>query len=261
MSQGLRAEDGRLAGSCADCSRLDGSPDGGFRCALRSCSVVAPERCVCASHPVHAGRPDRWPVGPILGVEGSGTEVVESSPDTPAIRDQLLDLVEDVRVDPVAGLGFRSAVVVWQLQAFGERRAFVHIDRIESARQRMPVGGPSFSGLPLGLEEEIVGAAVARASGVDTSTVTETTGPAFLERFTWQGRLLLLSALFVGVGSFFWVFVHAGDVLPRGTPLPTLIVLILAFAAALAWVALGSFVLRRIGVPLDADRAGDRGEP
>lgn len=104
--------------------------EGDAYCEIRDVAIAAPLHTYCANHPDH--NPDRieTPVGPI--VHGNQREEMVSSPDTPQVRDRLLELLDEMSEIPRADCHSTEfdERVVRQLGEFGERRAAAGLRRV-----------------------------------------------------------------------------------------------------------------------------------
>jgi len=231
-------------GRCATCAWLDRVLDGraaARSCKLRAVTIAQPDASACANHPDHGAVPQPLPLGPVVQYGERGAELLHASPDSRAVRDLLLRLAEAIEVRGQQPLSFRDACVIEQLRAFGEPRAFHHIDRIDAAL------------------------AINRARGARTSpldqfaSVLERHAPSsgrapeeFLLRFSLAGRLLLLSAVAFGAAAFAallllevalsraagssWSWLHLS--LDGG----------IAVVAAMLWLRAGLWLFRRAGI-------------
>ncbi|MBK8975425.1 MAG: DUF4328 domain-containing protein [Planctomycetes bacterium] len=131
---------GTTAPTCSGCPQLRG--DGAeVRCELRGALIFEPTRAFCVSHPDLGGRRDREPLGPLLLLTERGTQVLETAPDSPRIRDALLGIVEECTSRHAEELDPRAAIALWQLLQWGERRVYVHADGI--------LGTPQLPGAPV----------------------------------------------------------------------------------------------------------------
>ena len=101
-------------------------------CEIRDLALEDPFYTYCANHPHR--RPDRdpIPIGPV--VHGWDRELLQPSPDTPEIRQHLLDLLDGFPRNfekdwyPI-GSGLDESVIL-QLGRFGERRAIRSLERL-----------------------------------------------------------------------------------------------------------------------------------
>ncbi len=103
-------------------------------CELRDLPVRAPAETFCANHPLRYPAKLPLPVGPVYRLDGWGVRRVwRPSPDSEAIRRQLLDLLEDMPRQPRPEYPFGvpfDEVVLWQLGQFRETRAVPALERV-----------------------------------------------------------------------------------------------------------------------------------
>jgi len=100
-------------------------------CEIRDVKITEPMYTYCANHPYHHPEREELPVGPVLiGVE---REIWKLSPDTEAIRNNLLvllNLIQDEPKEEHSPPHFQDAIIVWQLGEFREERAVPSLRRI-----------------------------------------------------------------------------------------------------------------------------------
>ncbi len=241
--------------SCSTC-RFGDSGAAPMRCAIREVPIDHPTSTLCANHQEFAAA-DPMPVGPVMACTVDGTRVAHRSPDSPAIRVHLLDLVERIDAHREGDLTFRESMAIWQLEEWKERRAYPHLDRIAAA-----VSAPRSRLGHLKIEGTIAKSLLDRIAGQEIPPGDHEA--MFLERFTVRGRALLLSAVLVGGAAYYAAVVLPLDNLPAGTPVPMLFCAIAAIFVAAAWLAVGVFAFRRLGVPFltsEAGSAADDGAP
>ncbi len=93
-------------------------------CEIRNLPLEDPFYTYCANHPYRRPQRDRMPIGPVY--EGMDRRILHPSPDTPEIRQHLLDIVADTLDHRVVGgylLGFSLLDVVFgQLLEWGDER-------------------------------------------------------------------------------------------------------------------------------------------
>ena len=230
---------------CESCSFL--GRDSG--CELRHLAISSPGASVCANHPDHDPTGKRVPVGPVFLVMEEDLHPIAEPPDEEKVRRTLIDSLAHIDATSPQELSFRDRVVVWQARRSGDRRAFVHLDKLEATL----LGTPSRLANPAGAlhSVEALHAVATRAGLVDERGRFD---PA---KMSVPGRLLLLSALVVlGVG--WWAEIQLWDWLQEDSPSAWIPLFPLASALiAVLYVMLGLMVFRRLRIPF---RAVDRSE-
>ncbi len=103
-------------------------------CGIRELPIRDPLTTFCANHPLRHPRKLPLPVGPVYRLDGWGVRRVwRPSPDTEAVRLQLLSLLDEMLAQPRPeypfGIPF-DEVVIWQLGQFREARAVKGLKRI-----------------------------------------------------------------------------------------------------------------------------------
>jgi hypothetical protein len=104
-------------------------------CEIRGFPIRTPFYTYCANHPHH--NPDRIqvPIGPVY--EGEERDVLHPAPDSPAVRDEMLRLLEEATLDAArhypAGRSLTEAAVL-QVGEFLEWRGLPHLDRLRALR-------------------------------------------------------------------------------------------------------------------------------
>ncbi|MEO6594100.1 MAG: hypothetical protein ABIP94_05055, partial [Planctomycetota bacterium] len=184
-------------GYCRNCSHFAAT---GSNCELRRLVIPEPELTGCASHPQHGPLRRPFPIGPVVHTANGNAGVHQPSPDDRAIRERLLELIEDIKVRGTQPLSARETIVVWQLREFGEPRAFHHIDRIDAAMviNRARADGKMLPALTLfGTAQQIVAATMPELAQRPPARPHE-----FLLQYSLAGRLLLLSTILVGAAAF-----------------------------------------------------------
>jgi len=246
---------------CATCTWLDGTGfdrtgrDGGagpHSCRLRAVAIAAPALSACANHPDHGAVPRPLPIGPVVQYGEGGAELLHASPDSRAVRELLLRLAETIEVRGEQPLSFRDVCVLEQLRAFGEPRAFVHLDRIDAALAINRARGARPSALGRF-------AAVLEQHAPSGSRAPE----QFLLRFSLAGRLLLLSAVACGAAAFaVLLWLEAALWRATGHSWSWLHVSLdggLAVVVALLWLRVGLWLFRRAGIAFNANDADATG--
>src|SRR5262245_39217996 len=114
---------------CSDCAFLSAPA----HCGLRKVGLPDPTSMCCANHPEFSMGREKTPVGPLVAIAGDSVEVMLPSPDDGRIRDELVESAAQVDVRRAEELTVRERMALWQLVAFSERRAVVHLDRIEAS--------------------------------------------------------------------------------------------------------------------------------
>lgn len=221
---------------CSSCSQLLSAAEG-KRCGPRARPIAAPEAMVCADHDAlrTGATPRRLPIGPVFEVTDAALLPVIAAEDTPAGRDALLRIVEDVEFRHLADLTFVAHVAAWQLAQLGERRAFRHLDSLRTTpSEAAPVER-------FAMETEVFGAIVGNADTAPGRSAS------FIDSLTIPGRLLVLAGLLVGGGVFFasYLFVDESTTLPR---IPVVALTLPAAVAAALFVRLGIALLRCFGI-------------
>lgn len=103
-------------------------------CVLRDLPIRDAAETFCANHPLRYPGKLPLPVGPVYRLDGWGVRRVwRPSPDSEAIRKQLLELLDEMPREPRAEYPFGvpfDEVVVWQLGQFKETRAVEGLRRV-----------------------------------------------------------------------------------------------------------------------------------
>ena len=141
-------------GTCWFNSKNEGEPGyhgadrpGEARCTIRDLEIPNPFWTYCANHPHHNLQRIALPIGPVYTVaEDSYARVpwVES-PDTPAIRAELLRLLGEMPETPTPEYPSGTRIeheVIRQLAAFGERAAIPGLRRVLNFRPEAASEGP-----------------------------------------------------------------------------------------------------------------------
>jgi hypothetical protein len=198
----------------------------------------------CANHPEFSTRHDDLPVGPVVAIVGDVVEVIEPSPDTPRVRDHLLEIAARADAGRIEDLTVRERMASWQLVQLAERRAFVHLDRLEANFTPAKSGSLSFDKEML---KEVFSKVAGKSLDPGDSTIP------LLERLTRPGRLLLLSSIVVCALAFWGLYVLVvEELLFPGLKIPALILTIPAAVAGALYLRLGIFVFARLGIAFNA---------
>jgi len=224
---------------------------------LRAVAIPNSEDAVCASHPGFGPLRKPFPIGPVCQTVGGGDEVLHQAPDDRRTRDRLLDLIEDIEVINTVPLGFRESVVIWQLRALGEPRAFVHLDRIEPALEERDEAA-SAAALPTLSRSHGQGHAVVQRA--DRATAAD-----WLSKYSLAGRLWILVSLMVGIAVGVAALYGQHELLAwLGTERRKLklgLAVVLGAAAGAVCLRLGRSVFARFGMSFDSvpGRVGEEG--
>jgi hypothetical protein len=120
-------------------------PDEDF-CIIRDVAIENPFWTYCSNHPYRFPDRESIPIGPVYAHMVSGRQVWQQSPDTQAIRNRLLELLEAIDEEPVveypSGVP-TDEVIVWQLGEFREKRAIHGLRRILGFNPSASSGGPT----------------------------------------------------------------------------------------------------------------------
>ncbi len=103
-------------------------------CTLRKMPIRDELTTFCANHPLRYPEKLPLPVGPVYRLDGWGVRRVwRPSPDSEAIRLQLLQLLEEMPDQPRSEYPFGvpfDEIVIWQLGKFKEKRAVAGLKRV-----------------------------------------------------------------------------------------------------------------------------------
>lgn len=82
------------------------------RCEIRDLDIEDPAYTYCANHPHRRPNRDRTPIGPVFVGDSFGTrELWKQGPDTPEVREHLLDIVRDTfEQRPTSGKASTSGI-------------------------------------------------------------------------------------------------------------------------------------------------------
>ena len=115
-------------------------------CAIRGISIEDPFYTYCCNHPHRRPERDSIPIGPVYTGDSFGNrEVWKPSPDSEAIRQHLLTILDQLEEEPTPEypIGtYADELVVWQLGEFRESRAIRQLQRIVSFRPDTTEAGP-----------------------------------------------------------------------------------------------------------------------
>lgn len=223
---------------CSGCDFLAASS----RCEIRQAHVPAPSETLCANHQDLDPKGRRLPVGPMFVLRGRDLRLFAESPDEEKLRRNLIDLLAGIEAVSAEELSFKEQVTIWQARRFGDRRAYVHLDRLES--NMLAAKSPAVSGPVSGLHS------VATRAGL-----VDHLGRLDPSRISLAGRLLILSALVVlGLGFWgefqLWAWLQQGQ---ERTILPMMPVV--SALATWAYVRVGLVAFRKLGIPFRAENA------
>jgi hypothetical protein len=263
-----------LPQSCSDCSfygKLTAERRGTSPmvpgCEIRKTEIADSVSSWCANHTRLTDPSDHIPVGPVWSREGARTEILVETPDTQKVRNHLLNILERVDACSFDELSERERSAIWQTKRFGDRRATVHLDRIESdfevdwetewSRERWSFIEES--------ADRIVQNALSRtadAEGVQGDDRVDDDDPAnWIELFTVQGRMLILSTIVVGAVAVFLLFTYLMDTLPNGFPVPSVVFILIATAASVGYLKFGLWGFRRLGIRFFSAASRDSEDP
>ena len=115
-------------------------------CAIRGLSIEDLFYTYCCNHPHRRPERDSIPIGPVFTGDSFGNrEVWKPSPDSEAIRQHLLTILDQLEEEPTSeypiGM-YADELVVWQLGEFRESRAIRQLQRIVSFRPDTTEAGP-----------------------------------------------------------------------------------------------------------------------